>query len=132
MSQAIAEQWLKELAETANAKDFNAHMALISRRVSLQGVPGFENIDYDDWYNECKYEFENNILKSVQYEGFKMMKAMDKAVMFKTFETVEGSDGIANAHGVEILLEMEDDGKWRMVQQRIMPDDETMHYNLLP
>ena len=132
MPQAIAEQWLKEFTDTANNKDVTSHMALISKRVSLQGVPGFENIDYADWYNECKHEFENDILKGVQYEGFELMTATDTAVMFKTFETVEGTDGIANAHGVEILLEQEDDGKWRMVQQRIIPDDETVHYKLLP
>ena len=132
MSQQIAEQWLKDLADTANAKDLDNHMALISKRISLQGVPGFESIGFDDWYRECKHEFENNILKSVQYEGFKLMKATDTAVMFKTFETVEGTDGIVNAHGVEILLEKEQDGTWRMLQQRIMPDDETMHYKLLP
>jgi len=131
MSKQIAEQWLKEIAETANAKDFAGHMALISRRISLHGVPGFETIGYDDWARQCQHEFENNILKSVQYEGFKLVAATEKAVMFKTFETVEGTDGMVNAQGVEILLEQEDDGKWRMVQQRILPDDETAHDKLL-
>ena len=132
MSIQIAEQWLKDVADTANAKEFTAHMALISKRISLHGVPGFETIGYDDWARQCQHEFENDILKSVQYEGFKLVAATEKAVMFKTFETVEGTDGIVNAQGVEILLEQEDDGVWRMAQQRILPDDETAHDKLLP
>lgn len=132
MSKEIAEQWLKELADTANAKDFAGHMALISKRISLHGVPGFETIGFDDWFNQCQHEFENNILKSVHYVGFKLVTVTEKAVMFKTFETVEGTDGMVNAQGVEILLEEEDDGKWRMVQQRILPDDETAHDKLIP
>lgn len=132
MSKEIAETWLKEFVDTANAKNLSDHMALISRRISLHGVPGFETIAYDDWYRQCEHEFENNLLKSVQYEGFKLVTETSKAIMFKTFETVEGTDGIANAHGVEILLEQEDDGQWRMVKQRIMPDDETIREQLLP
>lgn len=132
MSKEAAEHWLKELADTANAKNFVGHMALISTRISLHGVPGFETIGYDDWFKQCQHEFENDILKSVHYAGFKLVAATDSGVMFKTFETVEGTDGIVNAQGVEILLEKEDDGKWRMVQQRILPDDETAHDQLLP
>ena len=132
MSEAIARQWLQKVEQTANAKAFSEHMDLISKRISLHGVPGFENIGYDDWYRQCQYEFENNILKSVHYEGFKPVTETKTAIMFKTFEIVEGTDGIANAHGVEILLEQEADGQWRMVQQRIMPDDETAHAQLLP
>ncbi len=132
MSREIAQQWLNDLADTANAKDFAAHMALISRRISLHGVPGFETIGFDDWSRQCQYEFENNILKSVHYAGFKLVAATDKAVMFKTFETVSATDGAVNAQGVEIMLEKEPDGQWRMVQQRILPNDEAAHDQLLP
>lgn len=52
--------------------------------------------------------------------------------MFKTFETVEATDDTINAQGVEILLEKEADDKWRMVQERILPDDESAHDQLLP
>ena len=132
MSKEIAEQWLIKLADTANAKDLAAHMALISKRISLRGVPGFETIGYADWHRQCGHEFENNILKGVKYEGFKLVTETAKAVMFKTFETVEGTDGMVNAHGVEILLEQEDDGQWRMVEQRIMSDQDTIDEQLLP
>ena len=132
MSQSIAEQWLLDIAHTANAKDFTAHMELISRRVNLQGVPGFETIGYEDWARQCQYEFENNILKSVRYDGFKLVADTSERIMFKTFETVEAMDGTINAQGVEMLLEKEDDGKWRLVQERVLPSDEAAHDNLIP
>jgi ketosteroid isomerase-like protein len=51
--------------------------------------------------------------------------------MFKTFETVEATDGTINAQGIEILLEKEDDGQWRLVQERILPADEAKHDGLV-
>ena len=128
----IAEQWLLEAVRTANAKEHDAHMDLISKRISLQGVPGFESIGYEDWSHQCQHEFENNLLKSVRYDGFKLVAETATRVMFKTYETVEATDGTVNAHGVEMLLEKEEDGKWRLVQERILPPDESAHDQLVP
>ena len=132
MSQSIAEQWLLDTVHTANAKDFAAHMDLISKRISLHGVPGFETIGYEDWARQCQYEFENNLLKSVSYDCLNLVADTSERIMFKTFETVEAMDGTINAQGVEMLLEKEDDGKWRLVQERILPPNETAHDNLAP
>lgn len=132
MLEQIAQDWLQQVADTANTKNLDEHMNLISRKISLYGVPGFETIGFDDWHRVCKHEFENNILKSVKYEGFNVITQTATTIMFTTFETVEGTDGMVNAHGVEILLEQEEDGQWRMVQQRIMSDDETVNAGLLP
>ena len=132
MPESIAKKWLTDSATTANNKNYEAHMGLISRNVSLQGVPGFENIGYDDWAAKCKHEFDNNILKCVSYDGFKMIADTDNRIMFKTFESVEATDGTINAQGIEVLLEKEADGIWRLLQERVLPDDETAHDNLIP
>jgi len=132
MSKKIALQWLQESASTAAANDLQAHMNLISKRVNLTGVPGFDSIGYDDWAAQCKHEFENKLLKSVQYDGLKLIAETESRIMFKSYETVEGSDGTVNSQGVEILLEKENDNIWRLVQERVLPDDETTHDNLIP
>ena len=129
MSEAIAKQWLHDAATSANNKDHTTHMALISKKVSLQGIPGYENIGYDDWAAQTKHEFENDILKNVRYDGFKLITSTPTHIMFKTFETVEANDGTINAQGVEMLLEKEDD-QWRLVQERILPADEAAHDGL--
>ena len=131
MSESIAKKWLEAAIHTAANKEHQKHMDLISRKVSLQGVPGFENIGYDDWSAQTKYEFENDVLKSVHYQGYKALTATLTHIMFKTFETVEANDGTINAQGVEMLLEKEADGKWRLVQERILPEDESRHDGLL-
>ncbi|NOX42727.1 MAG: hypothetical protein GXP19_03205 [Gammaproteobacteria bacterium] len=131
MSEEIALQWLHDAAATANAKDHQAHMELISQKVNLLGVPGFESIGYEQWSTQCKHEFENNLLKNVRYDGLKLIVSKDVRIMFKTHETVEGSNGEINAQGIEVLLEKESDNKWRLVQERILPPEESVHDQLL-
>jgi len=117
-------EFLAVMAETANKLDLDAHMNLISKEVSVYGVPGFEVITYEDWYNQCKHEFENKLLKKVNYEGLNILAETADRVMFKSLETVEGSDGSANTSGIEFIIQKEEDGQWRVSQERILPDDE--------
>ena len=44
--------------------------------------------------------------------------------MFKSVETVEGVDGTVNTSGIEFIIQQEDDGAWRVSQERVLPDDE--------
>jgi len=117
-------EFLAVMAETANHLDFDAHMNLISKDVSVYGVPGFEVITYDDWFNQCKHEFDNKLLKKVSYDGLNILAETPDRIMFKSIETVEGSDGIVNSNGIEFIIQKEDDGQWRVGQERILPDDE--------
>ena len=117
-------EFLAVMAETANKLDLDAHMNLISKQVSVYGVPGFEVITYDDWFNQCKHEFENKLLNKVSYQGLNILAETPDRVMFKSLETVEGSDGSVNTSGIEFILQKEEDGQWRVSQERILPDDE--------
>jgi hypothetical protein len=117
-------EFLAEMAETANRLDLDAHMNLISKDVSVYGVPGFEVITYDDWFRQCEYEFENKLLKGVSYNGLNVLAETAERIMFKSIETVEGSDGSTNISGVEFIIQKEEDGQWRVGQERILPDDE--------
>ena len=118
------QQFLDQMAATANRHDLDAHMNLISKEVSVYGVPGFEVISYDDWYKQCSHEFENKLLKSVSYRGLNVLAQTPERVMFKSIETVEGSDGEKNTSGVEFIIQKENDGQWRVSQERILPEDE--------
>lgn len=117
-------EFLAVMAETANKLDFNAHMSLISKEVSVYGVPGFEVITYDDWFKQCKHEFENKLLKRISYDGLNILAETSDRVMFKSLETVEGSDGSVNTNGIEFIIQKEEDGQWRVSQERILPADE--------
>jgi len=132
MAEETVKGWLQKCVKSANALDLDRHLGLISRKISLTGVPGFDEIGFDDWAAQCKHEFENKILRRVSYSGLKMVADTPERIMFRTFETVQGSDGTTNAQGVEMLIELEPDGEWRLVQERVMPPDETAFYKLTP
>ncbi|MHB8535218.1 MAG: hypothetical protein ACYDBW_07225 [Sulfuricaulis sp.] len=129
---AIARDWLAASARTANAKDNDAHLGLISRKMQVFGVPGLEVIGCDDWANQCRHEFEIGVLKNVSYAGLKVQVMTPGRVMFTTIETVEASDGAVQVHGVEIILEKEADGIWRVLQERVLAREETEHDGLWP
>ena len=119
-----AQSFLSQMAQTANAKDLDAHMGLISRNVTLLGVPGFDSIGYDDWANQCQHEFAQNILDTVRFAGLRVLAATDSRIMFKTTETVTGTDGSINENAVEIMIALEQDGVWRLVQERVLTPEE--------
>jgi ketosteroid isomerase-like protein len=119
-----AKDMLEALAITANAGAYTSHMDLISKEVSVYGVPGFDVIGYDDWARQCQYEFDEGLLQRVSYEGLHLVTVTSGNVLFKTAETVEGTDGTVNRQGLEILIRKEADGKWRVLQERILADDE--------
>ena len=128
MESKNAEDMLEALALTANEGAYTSHMDLISKEVSVYGVPGFDVIGYDDWARQCKHEFDEGLLKQVSYDGLRVVTLTPGNVLFKTTETVEGTDGTVNRQGVEILIRKEADGKWRVVQERVLADGE-MEYD---
>lgn len=125
-AQQIAEQWLNNSAETAAQKDLAAHMGMISKRISVLGVPGFDNIDYDTWYGQCRHQFENAMIKSIAYKGFNLVSSTESQVVFTVFERVVGTDGSLNEQVVEMTLENEDDDVWRLLQERVLIENDAM------
>jgi ketosteroid isomerase-like protein len=122
-----AQQFLDRMAATANALDLDAHMNLISKDVSVFGVPGFDMIGYEDWFKQCKHEFANKVLKQVSYKGLNVLAETPDKIMFESIETVEGSDGKVNTSAIGFIIQNEDDGEWRVSQERVLPDDELEH-----
>lgn len=131
MSTQVAEKLLQDMAQSANDKDYAAHMGLISQDVRVFGIPGFEVIGYDDWAHQCRHKFDNNILESVSYGPLKMMAQSPGRIMFKTLETIKAHDGSCNVNVVEIIVQKEDDGKWRVLQERILSEDEATHNGII-
>ena len=126
----IAQEWLDASASTATNRQFEEHFNLVSKKVKITGVPGYESISYDG-SRQSEIDFKEGLLKSVSYEGFKLVATNDRQIMFKTIETVCGTDGSKRAHGVEILLGREEDGVWRVTQERVQTDDESRHDGLM-
>ena len=124
-AQQIAEQWLSHAADTAGQRNLKLHMGMISKRISVQGVPGFDNIDYDTWYKQCQHQFENAMIKSISYKGFNLISATETQIVFSVFETVVGADGTLNEQIIEKSLEKEDD-VWRLVLERVLLENDAL------
>ena len=131
MSQSIANYWLESCVSTVSQKDLAAHMNLISKNVSLQGITEIAEITYADWENQCRHEFNNDNIKQVSYDAIKMTSSTATHVLFKTMATVEANDRTINVQGIEVLLETEADGECRLIQERILSTDECRHDGLL-
>lgn len=130
MTETTVANWLGRFVETALAHDLAGHMAMISPAVLVFGVPGFDTLDYDDWYRQCAHEFPQGLLTGLDYSAVTLRTASDDRVLFKALETSESADGAVSRQGVEMLLERED-GTWRLKQLRLLPDDEARHDGLL-
>lgn len=122
MSREFAEEFLTRFARTAIEGDHAAHMAMISKKVLVYGVPGFEAIDYDDWSRQCADELPRGLIKSIGFVGLEMKMETDALLCVETHETVEAHDGTVHSNRLEIFIEREADGEWRLVQQRILPE----------
>jgi ketosteroid isomerase-like protein len=116
----LVRDFLRRFTETAMAGDHPQHMAMISRKVRVFGVPGFEVIGYDDWHRQCAHEFAHGALKRITFEDVTIKMETGSVIAFEAIEVVEAKDGSLNRNRVEIFLEEEEDGQWRLVQERIL------------
>lgn len=89
MENETAIDMLEALALTANAGALASHMNLISRDVSVYGVPGFEVIDCDDWARQCQYEFDEGLLQRVSYDGLHLVTVTPVNVLLKPLKPWE-------------------------------------------
>lgn len=130
MTAAILDNWLETFVATALARDLAGHMALISPEVLVFGVPGFDTLDYDDWYRQCEHEFPQGLISDIGYTKINVRTADAQRILFKSLETTQTTDGGQVSQGVEMLLQ-NDDGEWRLKQLRLLPEDEARHDGLL-
>jgi hypothetical protein len=66
------------------------------------------------------------MIKSIAYKGFNLVSAAESQINFTVFETVAGTDGTLNEQIVEMSLEKEDDDVWRLVQERVLIENDAM------
>ena len=115
-----AEEFLSEMAETANTHNLEAHMNLISKDVKVTGFPEFDLITYDDWFNQCKQEFENRLLVRVSYKDLHTLSETTDEIRFVAVETVYARDGQTNINCIKFTIRKENDGQWRVVFEHII------------
>lgn len=98
-----------------------AHMNLISERVEVLGVPGFEVITYNDWFSQSEFEFAEQVIADIRYEGLEILSAESQRITFKTIEHILDTDNTQASHGIEVELSLEADQQWRVTRERLLP-----------
>ena len=68
MSDRIVNDWLERFVGSTLSYDLGSHMAMISPEVLVFGVPGFDSLDYDDWYRQCECEFPQGLVTGLRYD----------------------------------------------------------------
>lgn len=127
----IIHEWMQACSQTLAEHDIPGHLALISKQVKVHGVPDLEIIDYKDWAAQVEYEFSQKLIKSVEYRGDTIRAENQSEIMFLTMEVITAADGQVINNALEVLLNLEDDGKWRVVQERILGEEEARHFGLV-
>ena len=120
----IAQKWMDSCCESIQQYDHAAHMNLISKDVKVFGVPGYDLIGYEDWFSQCEYEFNEKLIAETSYEGLKIRQSDEQQIMFLTHETIRATDGTEDTHPIEVVLSHEEDGQWRVTQERLLTSEE--------
>ena len=119
MSELDIRKWLSNITETVSSKDLNKHMDLVSENVVIYGMPSGNTLNYADWYNRRRTEFQRNLLKSVAYSKLQIRNIGLRRLIFDIEEIMEGSNGDMAIINKTIILEQDLDNAWRVVEETI-------------
>lgn len=119
MSELDIQKWLSNITETVKAKDLQKHMDLVSENVVIYGMPGGNTLNYADWYNRRKSEFNRSILKDLTYNNLKIKNFGLRRLIFNIEEIMDGNNGDMAIINKQVILEQEQDEQWRVVEETI-------------
>jgi len=119
MSQELILNWLDELSESVKLRDLQRHMALVSKKVQVYGLPNKSTVDYKGWLQRRKSEFNRNILNGIKYDNLTLKAITLRRLRFQITETMHARSGKRVIIQKEITLELESDEKWRVVEENI-------------
>lgn len=119
MSQEVIHQWLDNMSKSVAMRDLEKHMSLVSRHVRVYGIPGHKVINYDEWRMRRRNEFDKNLLTSLRYKLLKIKTQALRRLAFQVQEVMSASNGKSVVLTKDIILELEPDEKWRVVEESI-------------
>lgn len=111
--------WCMGMSDSIKNADLDRHMGYVSRRVKVYGIPSKEVIEYRDWKARRKHEFENDDILALNYQMVRLISSTQRRIRFATTETTVVKNGKMLVLNKNIILEREDDGIWRVVEERV-------------
>lgn len=119
MSQELILNWLDELSESVKLRDLQRHMSLVSKKVQVYGLPSNAIVGYKGWLRRRKSEFHREILSGIKYDNLTLKTITLRRLLFQVTETMHARSGQRVIIQKEIMLELEEDEKWRVVEETI-------------
>jgi len=119
MSELDIRKWLTNITETIEAKDLKAHMDLVSENVAVYGMPSGKVLSFADWRSRRESEFKRGLLKDVTYRNLKVKTFGLRRLIFDIEEIMDASNGDMAIINKQVVLEEEQDNKWRVVEETI-------------
>ena len=119
MSENDIRKWLSNITTTVKTKDLQKHMDLVSENVVVYGMPSGKVLSYADWRSRRKSEFQRNLINSVVYNNLKIKTIGLRRLIFDVEEIMDGTNGDMAIINKQIILEEEQDNKWRVVEETI-------------
>jgi hypothetical protein len=101
------------------SQDLERHMALVSRHVQVYGVPGHSSLNYEQWLARRRNELHNKLLAGLSYKLVNIKNQGLRRIAFRVEETMTARNGKAVWLMKDIILELEQDEKWRVVEEKI-------------
>ena len=111
--------WCLGMSESVKNRDLTAHMAHVSRRVRVYGIPGKDAIDFRTWQGKRKFEFDNDELLALNYQQIRLISSTQRRLRFNAKETTVGKSGKVLQVNKNIILEVETDNVWRVVEETV-------------
>lgn len=115
----IVQDWLNKMAHSVALRDLEMHMGLVSKNVQVYGIPGIRQLGHHDWKGRRRNEFEQNLLHSLSYDCIKIKTAALRRLIFSVEETMQAMNDNTLIIDKVIVLELEQDKVWRVVEERI-------------
>jgi hypothetical protein len=119
----LAEQtirsWFSNMSSSVRGRDMVQHLKYVSRKISVYGMPSKAVITFKEWKARRQKELLTEELLALNYQGIRIISSSPKRISFNTSETLVGKDGKMVIMDKNIIIENEDDGNWRVVEESV-------------
>jgi len=119
LAEQTVRSWFTNMSSSVRARDMDQHMQNISRRINVYGMPSKAVIKYKEWKSRRHNELTSEDLIALNYQGIRIISSSAKRITFNTSETMVGKNGMMVTLDKNIIIEVEDDGVWRVVEENV-------------
>jgi hypothetical protein len=119
LAEQTVRSWFMSMSGTVRSRDIEQHMQHVSKKISVFGMPSKPVISYKEWKSRRHNEFKREELIALNYQGIRIISCSNKRINFNTNETMVGKDGKMVILDKNIIIEHEEDGAWRVVEENV-------------